>query len=375
MISVYLLLLLFQFWFPLGTSLSLLCLHNFHAVARSIDTQYSTRSRTHTSRSSLLPRRRRPSISHNVFNDDNCSSNDEEDRKFYKEQNLSSQIAGLIDDTNFWSRPRNSQEIMQHVSRIMERDDTDDNDKAAQHQPQPRINVISEDLPLLTIHNFISNELCDQIIEAARKQGNLKRSTLGDDQSVSLQRTSSTTWLSGSGSDQDEDGCGCEEPIEILKEKASRISGIPTVNMENLQVVRYNGNGEKFDIHTDHLEAFNDLDCRGRLATCLVYLNSSIDADALYNDDDDDDDDNDATMTNDCFMGGETWFPEYAASVKPRRGTAVFWFNTVQRPGMEGFVPNMNLDVDLRSRHAGMPVFMNEKWVCNLWMHPVKQNL
>jgi len=342
----------------------------------------------------VLPPRRRSSRPLDAFavnnHDDDCNSNSNGDeyRKQYRkfqEQNLSSQIAGLLDDANFWSRPRNSHEIIEHVSRILDMDDDIDDmdmdmdgmDKAAQHEPKPRIQVISEDLPLLTIHNFISNDLCQEIIEAARKQGTLRRSTLGDDQSVSIQRTSSTTWLSSStstssGQDGYGSGSGCDDALQILKKKASRLSDIPTANMENLQVVRYNGNGEKFDVHTDHQEAFNDLDCRGRLATCLVYLNSSNDGDALDGDDDRDIGD-DASTTKDNFMGGETYFPEYAASVKPRRGTAVFWFNTVQRPGMEGYAPSMNLDVDLSSRHAGMPVFMNEKWVCNLWMHPVKQ--
>jgi len=243
-----------------------------------------------------------------------------------------------MDDANFWSTPRSAIEIVEHIK----------NSDIASAANQ--ISVLSEDLPLIVIHNFLSDESCEKIILAAKQKGSLERSTLGDTKSVSYQRTSSTTWLSKEH---------CEITLNALAEKASTLSGIPTQNMENLQVVRYNGNGEKFDMHTDHLKEFNDLDCRGRLATCLIYLNSSKDA----SDD----------GTKDSFIGGETRFPEYDADVTPRCGTAVFWFNTTQRPGVEGYSPMMDLDVDLRSRHAGMPVFKGEKWVCNLWMHPVMQ--
>lgn len=122
-------------------------------------------------------------------------------------------------------------------------------------------------------------------------------------------------------------------------------------------MVRYKGNGEKFDTHTDHLESFNDMDCRGRLATCLLYLNSARDERG--------------GLDNDGFYGGSTHFPEYKADVKPTRGTAVFWFNTVERLGFNDYSEEMFLNVDLRSRHAGKPVIGNEKWVCNRWVHPV----
>eukprot|EP00979_Chaetoceros_neogracilis_P016311 scaffold7697_cov264-Chaetoceros_neogracile.AAC.3 len=266
-----------------------------------------------------------------------------QDDGILQEPNLALQMAKKLDEGSFWSTPRSTTEIVEQLSKIVF--PQEDISYAAN-----QIQVLSEDLPLIAIHNFLSKELCEEIIHAATLNGDFVRSTLGDTQSVSIQRTSSTTWLSKEH---------CEIPINALCEKASSLSGIPINNMENLQVVRYNGNGEKFDIHTDHLKVFNDLDCRGRIATCLIYLNSS--KDALEDGSEED------------FIGGETCFPEYDVNVKPRCGTAVFWFNTIQRPGVEGYAPMMDLDVDLRSRHAGMPVFLGNKWVCNLWMHPVMQ--
>ena len=118
--------------------------------------------------------------------------------------------------------------------------------------------------------------------------------------------------------------------------------------MENLQVVRYLS-GQKFDIHTDHLNEFNDLPCRGRLATCLIYLNSN-------------------------FTGGETSFPHFNADVTPKKGTAVFFWNTLETPGNTNNVkydPYMYLNVDDRLQHAGLPVLDGVKWVCNRWIHPI----
>jgi hypothetical protein len=52
--------------------------------------------------------------------------------------------------------------------------------------------------------------------------------------------------------------------------------------------------------------------------------------------------------------------------------TAVFFFNTRERPGMEGYDPEMFLNVDLKMRHAGLPVLEGEKWICNRWNHPIE---
>jgi len=170
--------------------------------------------------------------------------------------------------------------------------------------------------------------------------------------------------------------------------------------MENLQVVRYT-DGQEFGIHTDHIAPFNELDCRGRLATCLIYLNSSSSSssslsltsssslavekgEGVLGDTYVDDSvvergmasrSSSSNNNSRTFDGGCTYFPEYDARIKPKTGRAVFWFNTIERPGMEGYgttvAKDMKLAVDLRSRHSGEPVYNGEKWVCNRWVHPV----
>lgn len=235
-----------------------------------------------------------------------------------------------------------TEEIRRHASATLFPDE-------AYIRTRQRIKVISTDLPLITIDEFLSKEMCEQIIDVAKASNQMKQSTMGVFQEVSSSRTSSTLWLHENE---------CEVPLRILAGKVSRLMGLDASHMENLQVVRYE-EGQKFDMHTDHLDSFNDLDCKGRLATCLVYLNSSIEG-------------SDGVDTDGKFNGGSTYFPEYDAHVLPKQGRAVFWFNTVERLGSVGYSENMYLNVDLRSRHSGSPVQNGEKWICNRWIHPVK---
>ena len=205
------------------------------------------------------------------------------------------------------------------------------------------ISVVSREVPIVIIDNFLPIEMCTEIIS---KAGTLTRSTVGDNQNVSQGRTSSTSWLHHEQ---------CEIPLRLLMERFSRLVGLPTENMEKLQVVKY-GHGEHFGLHTDHQNSFNNLDVKGRLATCLIYLNSSNEENGV---------------SRGSFRGGATDFPEYGIQVFPRKGRAVFFFNTKQRPGAHGYDPRMDLEVEMKSRHRGQPVYDGTKWVANCWVHPV----
>lgn len=242
---------------------------------------------------------------------------------------------------SFWSKTRSDDEIIDYCAHILFEGDT--------KKTKSKVEIISNELPLILIHDFMSEEDCGDIKDEGIRIG-LKRSTTGESQDTSSTRTSSTTWI------RDKD----LKPIKTLRKRVADLVGLGTDFQENAQVVKYEP-GQKFDLHTDHQESFNDLDCRGRLATVLLYLNSSKN----------DGNDNKVDLSNPTFDGGETYFPEYGMNVVPKRGTACFWFNTIERPGVLNYDPLAPLTLDLRSRHAGNPVLYGTKWVCNLWVHPI----
>ena len=228
---------------------------------------------------------------------------------------------------NFWGRPRRRDEIVAHITTSLQSIDP---------SISPEVQVLSDEPPLVVVHNMVSPQMCQQIIDAATQQS-LVRSTMGASQDQSEERTSSTAWL--------EETPSCEYPLRLLAEQVSRITCLPPDHQENLQVVQYQP-GQEFQMHTDHLNSFNNLPHKGRLCTCLVYLHAPL-------------------------SGGETRFYEFGADVPPRQGSAVLFWNTIEKPGSPGYHPEMYLNVDARLRHAGVPVFGGQKWICNRWVHPV----
>lgn len=234
----------------------------------------------------------------------------------------------------FWRKERTKAEVESHVYACL--------DNVESCDLESRVQVISAEPPLVVIHDFLSESMCRDIIETAVDNPNMKRSTTGENNDTSNARTSSTVWL------RDDD---CQEPLRLIADKVSMICGLPPSHMENLQVCRYLP-GQEFKLHTDHQNSFNEVDCRGRLATCLLYLSEPD-------------------------SGGATWFPQVnneeteETKVAPTQGSAVFFWNTVEKPGSPGYDPYMFLNADMQLLHAGLPVEKGEKWICNRWVHPV----
>ncbi|KAL7528579.1 hypothetical protein ACHAXR_006746 [Thalassiosira sp. AJA248-18] len=281
--------------------------------------------------------------------------------------------------TNFWGSPRNEREIIDFVSDAV----FDNEEVASNNSQQPNVQdqwveVISAEPPLVIVHGFLEHKYCDQIVDATlgpstissddsssttSAKHQLKRSTMGAEQEECDHRTSSTAWLH-------EDRCPL--PLRTFATRTAALSGLPPTNMENLQVVRYQP-GEEFQLHTDHLDSFNEFDCGGRLCTCLVYLNGSeqsMEASETHTDDNMMGHNIIADREETTFTGGETRFPEFQAAIPPKKGSALFFWNTLERPGSEDYNKNMFLNVDRKLRHAGLPVLSGEKWVANRWIHP-----
>lgn len=250
-------------------------------------------------------------------------------------------------DVPFWGLNRTKQEIQDfcHRAVFLNRSSTVNVSLSMTATvAADKVMVINSEPPLVMIHDFLSHEECEVLILAATLQ-DFQRSTTGVTQETTDIRTSSTTWLRDEGDGAYEKTSDKNNVLRSFAERVSRLSGLPPENMENVQIINYMEK-QQFDVHTDHLDSFNDLDARGRLATCLVYL-------------------------NDGYQGGETFFPEYDVSVKANKGSALFFWNTLERPGMKNYEPYMFLNVDTRLRHAGLPVIHGVKWACNRWVHPI----
>lgn len=273
--------------------------------------------------------------------------------------------------SDFWGQDRSMEEIKIHLS------------SSHLNIVQDDVEVLSASPPVVVIHNLLTNDQCHAIMDGALQQ-QLQRSTTyiicdDDDDDVDKDstsatdeaappltsdiRTSSTVWLRDEEDDivNDDDGndpsiirtqLHASSEVSLLSKTlrqvadyVSHMSGLPPNYMENLQVVRYLP-GQEFQVHTDHLDSFNELERGGRLATCLFYLQPPT-------------------------RGGATYFPEVDVEVVPRRGSALFFWNTLERPGCPEYEERMFLHADERVRHAGLPVMEGEKWICNRWVHPV----
>uniref|UniRef100_A0A672RS00 Prolyl 4-hydroxylase subunit alpha-1 n=2 Tax=Sinocyclocheilus grahami TaxID=75366 RepID=A0A672RS00_SINGR len=129
-----------------------------------------------------------------------------------------------------------------------------------------------------------------------------------------------------------------EHPVvDCINQRIEDITGLNVKTAEELQVANY-GVGGQYEPHfdfgrKDEPDAFKELGTGNRIATWLIYM-------------------------SDVAAGGTTVFPEVGATVKPMKGTAVFWYNLF--PSGEG---------DYSTRHAACPVLLGNKWVSNKWIH------
>ncbi|XP_064320664.1 prolyl 4-hydroxylase subunit alpha-1 isoform X4 [Phalacrocorax carbo] len=170
--------------------------------------------------------------------------------------------------------------------------------------------------------DIISDEEIETVKELAKPR--LSRATVHDPETGKLTtahyRVSKSAWLSG-----------YESPVvSRINTRIQDLTGLDVSTAEELQVANY-GVGGQYEPHFDFAranepDAFKELGTGNRIATWLFYM-------------------------SDVSAGGATVFPEVGASVWPKKGTAVFWYNLF--PSGEG---------DYSTRHAACPVLVGNKW-------------
>ena len=125
--------------------------------------------------------------------------------------------------------------------------------------------------------------------------------------------------------------------LEAIERCISGVTGLPVLNGEFLQILRYQP-GQEFRPHVDYFNesgagSYRSLADGGQRAqTVLTYL-------------------------NDDYSGGSTFFPELQLDVKARRGDMLHFHNL----GADGLGHKDSL-------HAGMPVTAGEKWLLSQWI-------
>ena len=182
---------------------------------------------------------------------------------------------------------------------------------------------------IAVLDGFLSETECDKLIQLT--SGRMKSSEVVD-------RVSGGSYQSNV---RRSEGCHFERGenaiVQRVEQRIATLTGIPVDCGEPLQMLHY-GVGGEYLAHQD----FFDPDDPGskvltrvggqRVATLVIYL-------------------------NDVPEGGDTQFPELELSVKPKKGSAVY-FEYLNKAGQ----------LDARCLHAGTPVARGDKWIVTKWL-------
>ncbi|XP_027704972.1 prolyl 4-hydroxylase subunit alpha-2 isoform X4 [Vombatus ursinus] len=202
---------------------------------------------------------------------------------------------------------------------------------------------------IVRYYDVLSDEEIEKIKEIAKPK--LARATVRDPKTgvltVANYRVSKSSWL-----EEDDDPV-----IAQVNRRMQYITGLSVKTAELLQVANY-GMGGQYEPHFDFSRRPFDSGLKtegNRLATFLNYKGEPDAFKHLGTGN------RVATFLNymsDVEAGGATVFPDFGATIWPKKGTSVFWYNLF-RSG-EG---------DYRTRHAACPVLVGSKWVSNKWFH------
>lgn len=206
-----------------------------------------------------------------------------------------------------------------------------------------KLEVLSLTPRVVIFVDFLTASEADYIQEAGRT--GLERGSIYDwenpDGITSSKRISKVSWL------WDADHLF----LAPLARRISLAAGLSLESAEPFQVANY-GLGGHYTPHDDANsfdQVSDEWDMRdgNRVATMLLYL-------------------------SDVSLGGATAFVNLQLAVKPRRGSALFWYDLAPYSGSDGpihfsFWHQMKA-VDNRTNHVGCPVLWGTKWIATKWI-------
>jgi len=188
---------------------------------------------------------------------------------------------------------------------------------------------------IVIYHDFLTSSEIETIKDMATprfKRATVQNYLTGELETASY-RISKTAWL------KEEE----HENVGHVYTRTNQLTGLNMETSEELQVSNY-GIGGHYEPHFDFARreeknAFASLGTGNRIATLLMYV-------------------------SDVEQGGSTVFPYLGISLRPKRGSAAFWYNL-----------HRNGEGDDMTRHAACPVLAGTKWVSNFWIHERGQEL
>ncbi|KAI4458952.1 prolyl 4-hydroxylase alpha subunit [Holotrichia oblita] len=185
------------------------------------------------------------------------------------------------------------------------------------------------DPQILIFHDVMADHEIATIKALARphfQRATVQNFTTGTSKTANY-RISKTAWLIKT----------IHEHIKDVVQRVGDMTGLTMKSAEDLQVVNY-GIGGHYEPHYDFAKkeetnSFKSFAFGNRIATVLFYM-------------------------SDVAQGGATAFVNLKVAVRPKKGSAVFWYNL--HSSGEG---------DSRTLHAACPILTGSKWVCSEWIH------
>lgn len=192
-----------------------------------------------------------------------------------------------------------------------------------------RVLVAVERPRIILYGNVFTDDECQQLIEASQPKLERSQTISAKDGSFEIHeyRTSRGTFFNR-----------LETPIvEIFDQRLCELAGCLLSHTEDLQVLNYGVNQEykpHHDYFPDEIETSVIHKANGgqRIATMVAYL-------------------------NDVEFGGDTVFPYFGISIKPVKGSVLYFENCDKRG-----------NTDVFSLHGGAPIVKGEKWIATKWV-------
>ena len=191
---------------------------------------------------------------------------------------------------------------------------------------------------VVTFDNFLSKDECNRLIELGYEtdKGYERSMDVGSkkfdgsfDGYESHSRTSHNAWCSA------KEKCRFDPMATLIMERIATVTGIPAVNSEDFQVLRYD-EGQFYKEHHDYIDHQKDRICGPRILTFFLYL-------------------------SDVEAGGGTAFPTMNnLTVVPKLGRALLW------PSVIDSDPSVK---ETRTRHEALKVWRGRKYAANAWIH------